>query len=67
MLALDFKKRNNCKILHSSANLRVNNSDIVEAFKYMHKSIMTEIKMYTCEDYIFLDVNINHSIKIFDC
>ena len=32
-LALDYKKRNDCKILHSSAQLIANDSDIDEAFK----------------------------------
>ena len=40
-------------------------SDIDEAFKSMHQSIMTKIKSYACEDWIVLDTIIKHSIKIF--
>ena len=33
----------------------------------MHKSIMTKIKNYACEDWIVLDVIIKDSIKVFEC
>ena len=44
ILVLDYKKRNNFKIFHSSAELIASDSDIDEAFKYMHQSIMKNIK-----------------------
>ena len=36
---LDFKKRNDCKIFHSSAKLIANDSDIEETFKSMRQSV----------------------------
>ena len=41
-------------------------SDIDEAFKSLHQSIMTKIKTYSCKDWLGLDVIIKHSIKIFE-
>ena len=67
VLVLDCKKRNDCKIFHSSIKLIASDSDIDEAFKSMHQSIMTKIKSYACEDCIVLDVIIKHSVKIFEC
>ena len=44
ILVLDYKKRNDRKIFHSSAKLIAsNNSDIGEAFTSMHQSIMTKV------------------------
>ena len=63
---LDYKKRNDCKIFHSSTKLIVKNSDIDEAFKFMHQSNMTRIKNYADKDCIVVDVVIKHGIKIFD-
>ena len=63
-LVLDYKKRNDCKIFHSSAKL--SDSGIDEAFKSMHQIIMTKIKNYASEDRIVLDVIIKHSIKTFE-
>ena len=37
-------KKNDGKILHSSAKLIASESDIAEAFKYMHQIIETKIK-----------------------
>ena len=62
-----YKKRNDCKIFHSSTKLIASDSNIDEAFKSMHQSIITEIENYTGEDWIVLDVIIKHSVKIFDC
>ena len=45
ILALDYKKRNDCKIFHSNAKLIASYSDIDESFKSMHQSIMTKIKI----------------------
>ena len=36
ILVLDYKKRNKCKIVHSSPKLIAIDSDIDEAFKSMH-------------------------------
>ena len=59
-LFLDYKKRNDRKIFHSSAKLIASDSDIKEAFKSMHQSIITEIINYASEDCIVLDVTINY-------
>ena len=67
VLVLDYKKRNDYKIFHSSTKLAANDSDIDEAFKSMHQSITTKIKNYACEGWIVLDGIIKHSIKIFEC
>ena len=44
ILVLDYKKRNNCKIFHSSTELVASDSDTDEAFKSMLQSIMTKLK-----------------------
>ena len=67
ILVLDYKKRNDRKIFHSSVKLIANDSDIDEAFTSTHQSIMTKIKNYADKDWIALDVIIKHSIKIFVC
>ena len=67
ILVLDYKKKNNCKIFHSSAKVIAGDSEIDEAFKSMHQSIMKKIKNYACKNWIDLDVIIEHSIKIFEC
>ena len=36
VLVIDYKKRNDCKIFHSSAKLIASNSDIDKAFTSMH-------------------------------
>ena len=53
-------------IVKSSIRI-LNYSDIDEAFKSMHQSIMTKIKNYASKDWIVLDVIIKHNIKIFEC
>ena len=53
------------KIFHSSTKLIASDSDIDEAFKSMHQSIITKIKNYACEDWIVLDAIIDNSIKNF--
>ena len=45
ILVLEYKKRNDCKIFHSSAKLIASDSDIADPFKSMHHSIMTKIKI----------------------
>ena len=44
IVILDYKKRNDCKIFHSSAKPIDSDSDIGETFKSMHQSFMTKIK-----------------------
>ena len=44
ILVLDFNKINDCKIFHLSTKLIARDSDINEAFRSMHPSIMTKIK-----------------------
>ena len=60
---LDYKKRNGCKIFHSSTKLITSDSDKDEAFKSMHQSIITKTTYYESEDWIVLDVIIKLSIK----
>ena len=68
VLVLNYKKRNDCKIFHLSNNvITTSDSDIDEAFKSMHQTIMKKIKNYACEDWIVLHVIIKHRIKIFEC
>ena len=50
ILFLDYKKRNDRKIFHSSVKLIASDSDIEKAFKSMHQSITTKIKIYASED-----------------
>ena len=64
ILVLEHKKRNDHKITHPKAKLIVSESDIQEAFKSMHQSIMTKIKSHASEDWVVLDVIIKHIIKI---
>ena len=45
ILVLEYKKRNNRKIFHSSVKLIDSNSDIDEAFISMHQSIMIKIML----------------------
>ena len=66
MLVLEFKKKNDRKIFHSTAKLISSDSDINEAFKSMNQRIMTKMKNYDSEDWIVLDFIIMHSIKIFE-
>ena len=67
VLVLDYKRRNYSKMFHSTTKLIASDSDIDEAFKSMHHSIMIKIKNYACEDWIVLDAIIKHSITIFEC
>ena len=43
-LILDYNKRNDHKIFHSSSKLIASDSVIDEAFKSLHQSIMTKIR-----------------------
>ena len=48
ILVLEYKKRNDHKIFHSCIKLIASDSDIDEAFKFMHQSIITKIKKLYC-------------------
>ena len=62
ILVLDYKKRNDRKILHSSTKLIASDSDIDEAFKSMHQTIMTKKIMLVK---IVLDVITKHIVLRF--
>ena len=66
VLVLDYRKRNNCKIFHSSSKLISSVLGINEAFISMHQSIMTKIKNYDCKDWLVLDAIIKHNNMIFE-
>ena len=44
ILVLGYKKSNDHKMFHSNTKLTATNSDIDEAFKFMHQSVMTKTK-----------------------
>ena len=67
ILILDHKKINNHKIFHSSSKIIAGESDIHEAFKSMHQSIMTRIKQFASEDWVVTEIIVKHIIKIFEC
>ena len=46
ILVLEYKKRNDFKIFHSSDKLIASDSDINEAFISVHQNIMTKIKSF---------------------
>ena len=52
ILVLEDKKRNDHKILNSSTKLISNDSEMDEAFKSMHQSIITKVKNYASENWI---------------
>ena len=66
-LILDYKKKNDHKIFHSSTKLNAINADIDEAFNSMYQSFMTKMTNDVYEYCIVLDVIIEHSIKSFGC
>ena len=53
---LDYKKRIDYIIFHSSTKLIASDSDIDKVFKSMHQSIITKVKNYAEKDWIVLDV-----------
>ena len=59
---LDYKKRNDCKIFYSCTKLIASDSDIDEAFKSMHQTIMTKKLMLVK---IVLDVITKHIVLRF--
>ena len=66
ILVLDYKKRNDCKIFHSSAKLIASASDIDVALLSIYQSIMTKIINYASVNCIILNVIIKHSIENFE-
>ena len=60
-------KRNHRKIFHSSVELSAADSDIDEAFKSMHQSIMTKMENSAGENWIVVETILKHSSKIFEC
>ena len=67
ILVWEYKKKNDRQIFHSSAKLIASDTEIDEAFKSMHQGIMAKIKYSTREDWIFIEIILKHSIKIFEC
>ena len=63
ILVLEYKKRNDHKIFHSSFKLIAEDSDIDEAFVSMHQSIMKKVKNYASEDWIVLYPKYCHQYK----
>ena len=61
------KKGNDRKIFHSRAKLIADDSDIDQAFKTIHQSIMTKIKNSPRENWIVIETVIKHSSKNFKC
>ena len=51
VLVSDYKKRNDSQIFHSCTRLISSDSDIDKAFKSMHQSIITKIKIYAYENW----------------
>ena len=69
MLVLEYKKRNDHKIFHSSAKLVASDSGIDEASKFLHQSIITKKKKKkkcASEDWVAKTI-VKHSIKIVYC
>ena len=52
ILVLEYKNRNDHKFFHSTAKLISSDSDIDEAFKSMHQSIMMKIKNSVSEGWV---------------
>ena len=65
MLVLNYMQRNYHKILHSSYKRIASDSDLDEAFKSMHQSILTKIKNFGNEDCV-VETILRHSIRIFE-
>ena len=63
-LVLEYKKKNDCKIFHSSHKLIASDSDIDKAFKSMHQSIMKKIKKIASEYCIVIEIIVK---QIFEC
>ena len=66
ILVLEYKNKKHCKVFHLSTKLIAKSSDIDEAFKSLHWSIIIKIKDSASKDWIVFDVIIKQSIKIFE-
>ena len=64
-LALEYHKRYDLKIVHSSAKLISSGSDIDEAFKSMLQSITTKIRN-SASEYWVVETTVKHNFKIFE-
>ena len=67
ILVLEYKKINCCKIFHSSAKLIVSDTDIDEAFKSRHQSIMMKMNNCSSKYWNAVETIEKHSIQIFEC
>ena len=65
ILVLQYKKRNNCKIFHSSVKLITSDPENVEAFKSMPQSTMWKMKKSASEDWVVVETIAKYSITIF--
>ena len=66
ILFLEYKNRNNLKIFHWSSKPTASDSDIYEAFKSMHQSIMKKIKNSAGEGWVVKTI-VKHSAKNSEC
>ena len=64
-LALEYHKRNDLKIVHSSAELISSGSDIDEAFKSVLQSITVKIRN-SAGKYWVVETTVKHDFKIFE-
>ena len=65
-ISLRVQEKNDFKIFHASAELIPIGSDIDEAFKSMHQSIMIKIKSSARENWIVVKTFVKHSITVFE-
>ena len=62
ILVLEYKKRNDPKIFHLSVKLTASDSEIVEAFKSMHQSIITIIKNCASKDWVVIETTVKFKL-----
>ena len=62
-MVLNYNKRNDCKIFHSRAKLIASDSNIDQAIKVMHQSIMEKVINSASEDWIVIDRIVKRSIS----
>ena len=67
MLVWEYRKRNDCKIFHYSTKVFASDSDIEEAFKSIHQSIMIRIKNSASNDWIDTETILKHYYGIWTC
>ena len=63
---LQYMKRSDQKIFHSSVKLLPSDLDIDETLKSMHQYIMTTPKKSASKDWVVIETIAKHSIKIFE-